>query len=225
MNNNESLYLQEYQQAIKKYEQKKLEYDVAKIFYLNIPYLIFINIIAMALTLVMVGFVLFNVISRYNSINVISLNNPNGDFYFFLFIVNSVFLLLLAFVICSIVVLIFDYIMQNMKIDEKYLNKVISKINKKIYTNLNCDFVILNTKPSNNNTFELHVKEAINHFLNALCDDSSEYKLVTYKKIKELKQKYEKQLDEEKANCDKTKEKLEKLKQQALIKEYIERSY
>jgi len=48
---------------------------------------------------------------------------------------------------------------------------------------------------------------------------------VTYKKIKELKQKYEKQLDEEKANCDKTKEKLEKLKQQALIKEYIERSY
>ena len=225
MNNNESLYLQEYQQAIKKYEQKKLEYDVAKIFYLNIPYLIFINIIAMALTLVMVGFVLFNVISRYNSINVISQNNPNGDFYFFLFIVNSVFLLLLAFVICSIVVLIFDYIMQNMKIDEKYLNKVISKINKKIYTNLNCDFVILNTKPSNNNAFELHVKEAINHFLNALCDDSSEYKLVTYKKIKELKQKYEKQLDEEKANCDKTKEKLEKLKQQALIKEYIERSY
>ena len=225
MDNNEFGYLQEYQQAIQKYEKKKLEYDIAKIFYLNIPYLIIIDIIAMALVFVMVGFGLFNVISRYNSINVISLNNPNEDFYFFLFIVNSVFLiLLLAFGICSIVGLISDYIMQNMKIDEKYLNKVISKINKKIYTNLNCDFVVLNTKPSNNNAFELDVKEAINHFLNALCDDSSEYKLVTYKKIKELKQKYEKQLDEEKANWDKTKEKLETLKQQALIKEYIDRS-
>lgn len=44
------------------------------------------------------------------------------------------------------------------------------------------------------------------------------------KKLKKLKQKYENQLYEEKANLDKTKEKLEKLKQQILIKEYIEHS-
>ena len=114
--------------------------------------------------------------------------------------------------------------MQKMKIDDRYLGKVISKINKKFYANfsLNCDCIILNTRPSNHNASELDVKEAVNHFLNALCDDSSEYKLVTYQKIKELKQKYEKQLDEEKVNLDKAKEKLERFKQQTLIKEYIE---
>lgn len=123
----------------------------------------------------------------------------------------------------SIVSLISDYLMQKMKIDDRYLDKVISKINKKFYANfsLNRNFIILNTKSSNHNNSELDVKETVNHFLNSLCDDSSEYKLVTYEKIKELKQKYETKLDEEKVNLDKAKEKLERLKQQALIKEYI----
>lgn len=213
--NNEYLYLQEYKRVIQQYEQKKMEYDVAKIFYFNIPYLIFINIIAIALTLVMVGFGLFNVIS---------LQNPNQDFDLFGFIVNSWLpMLLLACMIGSISSIISDYLMQKMKIDDRYLGKVLSKINKKFYASfsLNCDFIILNTKPSNNNECEFDVKEAVNHFLNSLYDNSSEYKLVTYQKIAELKQKYENQLDEEKANLNKTKEKLERLKQQALIKEYI----
>lgn len=214
MDNNESLYLQEYQQAIQKYEQKKLEYDVAKIFYLNIPYMIFINMIAITLVLVMVEFVL---------LNVISIHNPNQDFDLFVFIVNLWLpMLLLACIIGAISSLISDYIMQKMKIDDRYLSKVISKINKKFYANLNCDCIMLNTRPSNYNDSELDVKEAVNHFLNSLCDDSSEYKLVTYEKIKELKQKYETKLDEENVNLDKEKEKLERLKQQALIKEYIE---
>lgn len=216
MDNNESLYLQEYQQAIQKYEQKKLEYDVAKIFYLNIPYLTIINMIAMALVLVMVGFGLRDAIS---------LQNPNQDFDLFGFIINSWLpMLLLTCMIGGISSIISDYLMQKMKIDDRYLGKVISKINKKFYVNfsLNCDCIILNTKQSNHNDSELDVKEAVNHFLNALCDDLSEYKLATYQKIKELKQKYENQLDEEKVNLYKAKEKLERLKQKALIKEYIE---
>lgn len=216
MDNNESLYLQEYQQAIQKYEKKKLEYDIAKIFYLNIPYLIIIDIIAMALVFVMVGF---------GSFNVISLQNPNQDFDLFGFIINSWLpMLLLACMIGGISSLISDYIIQKMKIDDKYLSKVIGKINKKFYAHfsLNCDCIMLNTKLSNHNDSELDVKEAINHFLNSLCDDSSKYKLVTYEKIKELKQKYETKLDKAKAKLYKAKEKLERLKQQALIKEYIE---
>lgn len=179
MDNNEFLY----KQAIQKYEKKKLEYDVAKIFYLNIPYLMFINIIAIALTLVMVGLVLFNVIS---------LINPNQYFDLFGFIINSWLpMLLLACMIGGISSIIYDYLIQKMKIDDRYLGKVLSKINKKFYASfsLNCDFIILNTKQSNYNDSKLDVKEAVNHFLNLLCDNSSEYQLISYEEIKKIKTK------------------------------------